>query len=72
MYVTVLSACMDVQHVYLLPKEVRRSQVRPPRTGIKDGYKPQCGCWELNHISPALTPLISNNSTLRTEGGNGS
>lgn len=69
MHVGVLSACMSVHHVCLVPKEVPGKGVRYHRIRIID-CKPPCGCWVLNqdpleeqlvllHNEPPLLPLKS-------------
>lgn len=49
MYMSVLPECMNVQTIHVLgcPKRADES-VSFLGTGIRDGYEPPHGCWELN------------------------
>lgn len=45
MCMVVLSACMSVYHMYLVPVEAR-NDVRSQETGVTDVRDTACGCWE--------------------------
>lgn len=41
---------------YLIPKEARRGH-SSLETGVRDGFEPPCGCWELNENPPRKWPV---------------
>jgi hypothetical protein len=45
-----MSVWQHVHHVYVWYMYTSEERVRFPGTGIVDGCKPPCGCWELNPV----------------------
>ena len=45
---SILPACMCMHHVHAWCLQRPGQGVRSPGTGVMEGCKKQCGCWELN------------------------
>lgn len=63
---------MDVQHVSGAQGGQKKSSQTPLELELRMVINHNVGAGNWTTFFPALTPLISNNSTLRNEGGNGS
>ena len=61
MFLSPLFLNLFVNYIHTVPTEARRA-CRSPRTGILDGFKLPCGCWELTlgHLEePPVLYLLS-------------
>jgi hypothetical protein len=61
MWMSVLPVWIYVHHVHAVPEEAKEG-AGSPGTGVTDGCKPSCGCWELN-----LGPLQKQDVLLASE-----
>lgn len=58
MGMSVLLACVQEYHVLACYPQSSEEILRSPGTGVKDGCKPPCGCWELNLDHLKKEPMV--------------